>query len=153
MRLVELFNKVADWEWESLPGTMQNTAVFSVEEYTYKVTFDDNVYAGSDPDIMPYITMEDPLITDVIFSLKGARQQTGKYPTDITGSGNEFIVFSTVKNIINEYMNKHSPDYLHFEAQQPSRKKLYRRFVKNLSKRVEMFNDIDDAEHYLIRIS
>ena len=153
MRLVELFNKVADWEWESLPGTMHNTAVFMIEEYTYKVTFDNNVIAGYDPDIEPYITMEDPIITDVIFSLKGAKQQTGKYPTEITGSGNEFVVFATVKNIIDEYMVKHSPDYLHFEAEEPSRKKLYRRFVKNLSKRVEMFDDKDNAEHYLIRIS
>ena len=51
----------------------------------------------------------------------------------ITGGGNEYQVFSTVMVIAKEYIAKHKPEAITFSAEEPSRIKLYDRFMKRFT--------------------
>ena len=62
----------------------------------------------------------------ITFEIRG----TGGKPHDISKTGNEFKVFATVAEILNEYLKKVKPDNFWFTAKEPSRAKLYDRFAK-----------------------
>lgn len=51
---------------------------------------------------------------------------------DITGSGNAIQIFNTVLAGIRDFIAKYTPNYLVFDAEEPSRVKLYTRIVQRL---------------------
>lgn len=77
------------------------------------------------------------------FQFSEEMDQDADYPTDersyeITGSGNEFKVFSTVINTVRIFLNELKGEFKKIiftaEKSKPSRVKLYNRLVKTLSK-------------------
>ena len=52
---------------------------------------------------------------------------------DITGQGDELVIFSTVSKAILEFISKHNPNLIAFSAKEPSRAKLYKRMSQRLT--------------------
>ena len=155
MRLFELFDKVAEWEWDD--GAIRNAvAKFQVGDRSYNIQFDKDTFDTE------YLSMfdfenENAVICDVTFYMAGSRP-SGKRGIDITGTGKAFEVFATVKDIIDSFVNTNSGiDYLHFEASEESRMKLYDRFVSTYPGQVDqkLFRDDPEGEssmHYLVEL-
>lgn len=110
MRLFELFDKVADWKYTK-KGQL-TVAEFDTGNNTYEVDFD----AYSEP-------------VKVLFTLKGHNDSTG-----ITDTGDQYIVFSTVLAVVQDYITTNNPDSFRFSAEEPSRIKLYDRIIKRLNR-------------------
>lgn len=104
--ITELFNQTAPYYWAEWAtkeaGYMR--AEFEVDELKYIVNF---------------IDLDRKNSWEVNFSAKG------NY--DLTGTGNAFIVFSTVGKILKEWILKEHPRLFVFsaDAKEPSRVKLY----------------------------
>ena len=96
-------------------------------------------------------------ICDVAFYMAG-KKPAGKRGIDVTGTGHAYEVFATVKAIIDWYVKSNpSLDYLHFEADEESRIKLYDRFVSNYPGRVEQRHWSQHPEdkasmHYMVKL-
>ena len=60
---------------------------------------------------------------------------------DIIGNGKQFPVFATVVTIIKEFIAQHQPDLIMFTADEPSRRKLYRRLLSTISVPGYTFDD------------
>ena len=50
----------------------------------------------------------------------------------ITGSGDQFRILATVKQIILRYCSKYKPDFVQFDAKEASRSKLYSKMVRDI---------------------
>ena len=50
----------------------------------------------------------------------------------VTGQGDAGAIFATVHSAINDYVATHNPDFITFNAKEPSRQKLYSRMVGRL---------------------
>lgn len=156
MRLLELFNKVAPWEWdEGFIGSV--VAHFSIGGHKYYIQFDNKLFDIHNLHMFEF--EEDwPTIVDVMFSMRDANQSVGKRGIDITGTGKAFEVFATIKNIMDTFVNTHADtDYIHFEASEPSRMKLYDRFLKSWPSRTEVAGETDQHSgetimHYLVKV-
>jgi len=61
----------------------------------------------------------------------------------ITGTGNEFQVFSGVIKCFDDYLKTNSPKYIVFDAHEPSRVKLYSKFANLFSKRYPKYKFIE----------
>jgi len=155
MRLLELFDKVADWSWDE-DHTRTDVATFRIGDRPYYIQFDTETF---DTEYLSMFEFEDEwaVICDIVFSMAGKRPG-GKRGIDVTGTGHAYEVFATVKDIIDNYVNTHSDvKYLHFEASELSRIKLYDRFVQNYSGRTEQAAVSDDpggevSMHYLVKL-
>lgn len=150
MRLVELFDKISKWKWLD-PRPMRDAigAEFMAGENIYQVQFDAEFLTKYD---LPIEFEEDnPKIVDVMFTMRDARKTLGKQGISITGTGHAFEIFATVKAIMAEYASNREIDYFHFEASEPSRRKLYDRFITNFPGRVEEFIE-DTDKHYLVKV-
>jgi hypothetical protein len=143
MRLLELFDQPIDnLEWEE---TMWgDSARFSIGPYTYSVDFvllDDPHEFRMDRPIMPEelskMIFDDQIIpTDISFDITGASAGQ-KHSYGITGTGNEVKVFSTVINIIKQWLampSNNDVQLIHISAKEPSRTKLYKRMIGSLAK-------------------
>tara|TARA_B100000749_G_C18082978_1_gene324497 strand:- start:6 stop:416 length:411 start_codon:yes stop_codon:yes gene_type:complete len=109
MKLLEVLNKPAEWKWFKT----------SSREWKALFTIDDNKYVFK-------AETSDMERWQITFEIRGA----GGKPHDISKTGNEFKVFATVAEILNEYLKKVEPDNFWFTAKEPSRAKLYDRFAK-----------------------
>ena len=109
MKLLEVLNKPAEWKWFKT----------SSREWKALFTIDDNKYVFK-------AETSDMERWQITFEIRGA----GGEPHDISKTGNEFKVFATVAEILNEYLKKVKPDNFWFTAKEPSRAKLYDRFAK-----------------------
>jgi hypothetical protein len=155
MRLLELFDKVAEWGWDKTV-THSRVAKFQVGDRPYYIQFDKDTF---DPDCLDMFNFENEnaVICDVTFYMAGKRPR-GKNSVDITGTGKAYEVFATVKHIIDSFVNTNSGiDYLHFEASEESRIKLYDRFVSTYPGQVEQRGWRDDpggisSMHYLVKL-
>jgi hypothetical protein len=67
--------------------------------------------------------------------------ESGKH-MGLTKTGNEFIVFATVKKATIEFLKKINPKGIIFQANEPSRRKLYARFAKMIAKKYGYVVDI-----------
>lgn len=158
MRLLELFDKVAPWEWDkNFIGS--EVATFSIGGHKYYIQFDNTLFDKDNLQMFAFEFEEDwPTIVDVMFSMKDANQSVGKRGIDITGTGNAFEVFATVKDIMDNFVNTHADtDYIHFEASEPSRMKLYDRFLNSWPGRTEIAGETDQHSgetvmHYLVKV-
>jgi len=72
------------------------------------------------------------LCIDISFNVS----ENGDYDSaeyGITGNGGEYQIFATVVLITKEFISTHKPDGICFSAAEPSRIKLYDRFVKRFT--------------------
>ena len=109
MKLLEVLNKPAEWKW-FLKAPREWKALFTIDDNKY-------VFKAETSDMERW---------QITFEIRGA----GGKPHDISKTGNEFKVFATVAEILNEYLKKVEPDNFWFTAKEPSRAKLYDRFAK-----------------------
>lgn len=127
MRLLELFNRTADWRWlpvqlNPFPGMFQHAAGFEVEGIEYAVGIG-----------------QIPLLPGLDTHMMGfAAKVDGEWEEDELGSGNEILVFSTVMDIIGDYLKKKSPQVLVLGAK-PHREKIYNRLLRRKA------DELDDA--------
>jgi hypothetical protein len=108
MRIDELFSKEYPITWN------RNTARFKTANgRPGVVTFESDEPAEGDYSLV-----------DVEFSVQ---DEFG-----VTGQGDASSIFATVFTAIKEYIATHSPDFITFAADEPSRRKLYSRMVTRL---------------------
>lgn len=118
MKLYEVMNKAVEYEWESA-HTDGGVAHFIIDGNTYKVEIAEPVKN----------------IYNIEFSLD---KIDGSHNMDdsrhgISDTGNPFLVFGTVKEILVDFLRNHSSEDtmgIYFSAKEPSRMKLYSRFLK-----------------------
>jgi len=128
MTLLELFNRTAAWEWLSVhnnpfPGMFQYAAEFHIGDIRYVVGLGRQI----------------PIIPGFDTHMMGfAAEIDGQWEEYEIGSGNEFLVFSTIMDIIGDYLTKKKPQILLLGAK-PHRERIYTRL---LSRRK---NDLDNV--------
>lgn len=130
MRLFEIMNKPLEWEW-TIQHSDNQSAEFIVGEMTYTVFFK----LSEAREMGEY--------WHVSFSVTGGEFRANR--ADITGSGNAFAVFSTVLNILQDFIQNENPNQLILSAKEKSRRKLYDRIAKKLASDswdLEKFDDI-----------
>tara|TARA_R110000824_G_scaffold146074_1_gene314756 strand:- start:277 stop:693 length:417 start_codon:yes stop_codon:yes gene_type:complete len=126
MKLLEVLNEPAEWKWFK-KSPRQWTALFIIDDNKY-------VFQAETSD------MEDWQIT---FEIRGK----GSKPHDISKTGNEFKVFATVAEILDEYLKKAKPDKFWFTAKEPSRAKLYDRFAKIIVNKHKKYKVVDSIQN------
>jgi hypothetical protein len=110
----ELFDQPYEWEWIKTPMG-QPAAEFQTDSETYFVEFT----TFQNGQTMFYF-------------------ESDEYGDDISGAGDQFRVFATVYQILDEYLRKNNVKWLHFTGDEPSRVKLYKRFAEKISKKYDM---------------
>jgi hypothetical protein len=122
MKIVESFDSTTSWEWDESDYTGLRIAKFEVAGNRYMV-----MIAG----------MRAKMVS---FELVGRGQ-------GITGTGSAMTVFSTVLDILRDFIRTDKPASFAFEARknQPSRVSLYLRMCKSLSHELNDYElEIDD---------
>ena len=125
MKLLEVLNKPAEWKWFKT----------SSREWKALFTIDDNKYVFQ-------AETSDMERWQITFEIRGA----GGKPHDISKTGNEFKVFATVAEILNEYLKKVKPDVFWFTAKEPSRAKLYDRFAKLIVRKHPKYKAVSNVK-------
>ena len=126
MKLLEVLNKPAEWKWFKT----------SSREWKALFTIDDNKYVFK-------AETSDMERWQITFEIRGA----GGKPHDISKTGNEFKVFATVAEILNEYLKKVKPSVFWFTAKEPSRAKLYDRFAKLIVRKHQKYKAVSSVNN------
>lgn len=129
MKLTEVLNSVKQYEWDGDPADSADAgqATFQVNGKEYMVLFtffegDENNQEDSLPDRY-----------DIEFGLYPDKDDhTNLMNYGISGTGNQFEVFSTVVAICIEWFRYHPTNCITMSAKEPSRKKLYNRLLRQL---------------------
>jgi len=146
MRLLELFDRVLPYEVKQT-SPHEFDATFAVENIKYHVHIElQQVYAFLNPEFYRTIgndaafeaekeILDDSFRDDEIIAVEFTATTPGSRPsTDPTGTRNEFLVFSTIVNIIKEIIRKVSPKWVMCSGDSPARAKLYYRMIKTLTR-------------------
>ena len=126
MKLLEVLNKPAEWKWFKT-SSRQWKALFTIDDNKY-------VFKAETSDMERW---------QITFEIRGA----GGKPHDISKTGNEFKVFATVAEILNEYLKKVKPDIFWFTAKEPSRAKLYDRFAKLIVRKHSKYKAVSSVNN------
>ena len=126
MKLTEILNKPAEWKWFKT-SSRQWKALFTIDDNKY-------VFQAETSDMERW---------QITFEIRGA----GGKPHDISKTGNEFKVFATVAEILNEYLKKVKPDNFWFTAKEPSRAKLYDRFAKLIIRKHSKYKAVSSVNN------
>ena len=126
MKLLEVLNKPAEWKWFKT-SSRQWTALFIIDNNKY-------VFQAETSDMETW---------QITFEIRG----TGGKPHDISKTGNEFKVFATVAEILNEYLKKVEPEIFWFTAKEPSRAKLYDRFAKLIVRKHPKYKAVNSVSN------
>lgn len=116
MKIYEVMDRAAEWKWDEV-GTAGGIATFSIDKHFYVVTIEEPAYG----------------IYHIQFALDSIDGRTaGDSRHGISDTGNEFLVFGTVKEILVYFLKHEAEDTVgvFFTAKEPSRQKLYSRFLK-----------------------
>jgi hypothetical protein len=107
--LVELFNTVAPFKWTKSTPT-QCFGKFRVDDITYIVQFQTN--NGSDWDV----GFESE--TRTLIPSRGIRKARNiiRRSYALTGSGNQFVVFTTVMKMMEDFLKEYKPNSLKWNA-------------------------------------
>ena len=130
MKLFEVLDKHVEWEWEHNEAE-GGVALFKIGEYYYRVIFehDHNYYDHAMDD------MEHPpeFFTGIMILIR--HEDDNQWTSTATNTGNEFQVFATVSAIMQEFIKQHKPEAISFSAHadEPTRVRLYKRFVRKLA--------------------
>ena len=111
MRINELFDRPVEWE----------LATSRSDVYEYEFRLEDKLY---------YVDFEDPV--DGVWRFNFGFMSGGEGQTGIMGTGYEYEVFSTVIEIVQDFLQRVNPNGLMFTAKELSRKKLYNRMIKRV---------------------
>lgn len=152
-KIQEIFDSPTEWRYVSSYSHYDEykfDLISDDKKFTYNVTFTITFFEELSEEEFQYtdyvflydnyVVEEDdfPLkVAKLEFSLSGIsyRNEYG-----ITGTGNQFTVFSTVLEILKSWSNDNSNvDILLFSAKEKSRQRLYRTFAKNISKELNDF--------------
>jgi hypothetical protein len=157
MQLHELFDKRIPWHWNSSPTSKRAekyhyTAIaeFEIGDLLYLVEFR-RTGKATDKKIKG---LDNKVIIDLSFALiSGAGTRNPNMKRELTGTGNQYAIFSTVIEIIDDFLRRaKNVDYLYFSAKEPSRQKLYDRLVSMYEKKSKVWNDAHDGKIYLIKV-
>lgn len=148
MRLDEIFDAdSASYKWSRISPRVYG---FEIEEdRKYTVTF------IKLPDVGDYIPSEfdevDPDKSyEISFFLKSAH---GGSEHGIVGTGGKQIkIFGTVIDVIKDFLDRTKPQVLAFSAKEPSRKRLYKRFISQAKRKFPQVktavSDVDGYDYY-----
>ena len=117
MKLLELFNRPLEWEIKTNTGSTTVLAFVTSGNNNYEVHIDHSERPNG----------------EIEWSIAFGQLSGGSAVTDITSSGNEFEVFSTVLDILTYYIDEKDPDEIVFSGKGGSRQKLYTALIKKLS--------------------
>lgn len=111
------------------------TAHLSYEVLITKTKFNKNKLSRKSLKAIPKELLDDKYADTYMIDFMAKITDKGKsyYTIDLTKSGNAFRVFATVLSIIRKSVAELHPKYLVFSAKEPSRQKLYQRFIKFVS--------------------
>ncbi len=126
MKLTEILNKPAEWKWFKT-SSREWKALFIIGDNKY-------VFKAETSDMERW---------QITFEIRG----TGGKPHDISKTGNEFKVFATVAEILNEYLKKVKPSVFWFTAKEPSRAKLYDRFAKLIVRNHRKYKAVSNVKY------
>ena len=127
MFIAELFNRSADWKFDS----SRLRATFKVDDYQYIVDFmKDHEINKLKLDNPPEVFKD---LWEVNFTLYSSSHTAAD---NITGTGNAIVVFSTVFEIAKTVIKEQNIQNLVFtsEINEPSRAKLYNRMANAFAK-------------------
>jgi hypothetical protein len=133
MKLLELFDKSAPYKWKSFHG--MPAAIFDVEEIPYLVAF-----LPYNTNFLPFSKSELPRKYDTVMGALTANYKQGDLVSGnyLLGTGNEFLVFSTVLKIFEEYLHRDKPEAFAVAALvEEGRPAVYAKMMKRVSKRME----------------
>jgi hypothetical protein len=161
MRLFELFDKKVDWEWKKLNGHMAE-ATFHIGSRRYDVVIeqDDPDYlldalSNSDQPNAPKWLQQmaddyTQMLYNVVFTINAP---SGVDPYAASGTGNEYLVFATVMDIMKEFAKEFPVDWWTFSSkeQEPSRKKLYDRMASRFSGEVFVLDNVMGDKIYVAK--
>ena len=133
MKLNEVFTTTYPYGWVN-----NRTAVFVSKPagMRYRVTFE--AFEGFDLPSLVRSEVDGEVIA-ILFRARPISQddQDQEQDTldpqdrvDVTGTGDEFAIFSTIKSIIETYIHRHKPPAFIVEAKEESRARLYKRLVQ-----------------------
>jgi len=143
MNLDEVLQQSAQWKWtfrSTGSDDFDAAASFDVKGKQYTVTFSedhinellglpDSSYFDDEDEDNETHNLDNEIVVEISFVLES---QAGT--PDITGTGDEFLVFGTVLTIIRQYLSAKPPPYIAFNAKEKSRIKLYDRLSRLLTK-------------------
>ena len=131
--LLELFDKHAPYEWESMMGI--TAATFEVEDVPYLVAFmpfDANFIGDSKS---PISQKYETVMGAMIANYTEGDLVSGNY---LIGTGNEFMVFSTAIKIFEDFLQKEQPEAFAVAAlTAEGRDKTYAKMAKRLAMRMK----------------
>lgn len=133
MKIFEILDNPVDWEYTTQSDT-QVIAEFTIDDHEYGIFISD--YSKQQK------------FYSISFTINNTSNQFG-----ITGTGNQFVVFATTKSIIEDFASKNNPEGFTFTAQEPSRVKLYRKFMVMFKKtEFNKVNILSDGEthHFIV---
>ena len=135
MNLIELFDNVAPYDISTYDGGIAGE--FSIGDDKYTVVFS-LAYPVSRQGKAAYDDLPDMSIRDSLKQLPSYDVSffVGDRPDeeyDITGGGNEYVVFATILGIMGDVIQTTHPVELHFSSYDKSRTKLYNRMINVLS--------------------
>lgn len=128
MKLTELFDRTADWKWLSpnenpFSMFMPRAAGFTINDIFYMVGMG------------PYPALPDPF--NDAWMMGFAANIDGEWEENEVGtSGNEFLVFSTIMDVVGTFLQENSPDALILGAK-PERERIYQSLVRRKARDLE----------------
>lgn len=128
-KLTELFDNPVPWQSDTLNSGVY-VADFQVEGLDYSFFAEDR---GTD---MWEITFE---------VVSGSASAPIESKWGITGSGNQFTVFATIADILFSFIGDYEPRSFYFNADEPSRRRLYAHFSKTIEKQIPYSLDISNG--------
>jgi hypothetical protein len=126
MKLFEILNTILPYKWDDYSQTNSQAgfgeAEFTINHKTYTVLF--SVYPKNHKRGLP-------AHTNIEFGLQpGLMDPAYLTKYNITGTGDQLAVMSTVQAICKDWFKLHPADCITMMAEVPSRKKLYTRMLR-----------------------
>ncbi len=124
MKLNEVFQHAYPWKWTHESNTSVTAEFVTDAENIVYVEFE---YEGEDQ-----------------WSFSFAREATAPNYRDktvsstITGQGDAYKIFATVKEVLQEFTNIHDFRIIYFTAHEPSRQRLYAKMLPQLAQSVNL---------------
>jgi hypothetical protein len=133
MKLQEVFDKPEKIQWKQKNKETYD-GHFKIAGITYAFYASRDVFAIDDKDYYGY-DIDFSLIDyddEVEEKMTADKFGSGASAYGITGTGNQYKIFSTVIAGLKELVKTQKPSFIHFSANEKSRQKLYNRLVKVL---------------------
>lgn len=165
MRLVELFDKKADWEWNKM-NDVSALAIVTIGDHKYEIAIEeddiDYMIAGLKRNKQPIPKwaqlisddIENSQMYNIVFLQQTKNKTSRGTPVtsyELTGTGNVYTVFSTVLDVMREYERNFNVDWWTFGAKEPSRRRMYDRLASRFSGEVFTIDDMDGDKIYVAK--